>query len=348
VNKLRVGVIGLGIGRSHIRGYQSHHGAEVVAIADLDETRLRLAGDEFKVPHRYRDAQEMLAKENLDVVSVCTPNKFHRPMTLAALRAGCHVLCEKPMAMNAAEGREMLAAAEKAGKRLMINFSYRFLPPSWAIKTHIDAGTLGEIYFARTTWLRRRFIPGFGGWFVQREFSGGGPIIDLGVHRLDLALWLMGYPKPVWVLASTYNHIGKRLAEENGARFDVEDFGVALIKFKNGATLELEASWASHIAEQELMETRLFGTLGGAVQRNVAEGYKFEAELFVEKNGAHYDMKLHYPPGGEVPNQFQHFVDSIVHDRPHIATGEEGLVVMELLDAIYESAASGTPVSITT
>ncbi len=346
MTKLRVGVIGLGIGRSHIRGFQSHPCAEVVAIADLDETRLQASGDEFKIPNRYRDAQEMLTKEKLDIVSVCTPNKFHKPLTLAAFKAGCHVLCEKPMAMNTAEAREMLPAAKKAGKRLMINFSYRFRPESWAIKTQVDDGVLGDVYFARTIWLRRRFMPGFGGWFGQKELSGGGPIIDLGVHRLDLALWLMGYPKPVWVLASTSNVIGSRLAEENGAKFDVEDFGVALIKFENGATLELETSWTSYIAEQELMETRLLGTRGGAVQRNVAEGYKFEAELFVEKNGAHYDMKLHHPPGPEIPNQFQHFVDCLIHNRPHIATGEEGLVVMELLDAIYESAASGKPVQI--
>jgi len=346
VNKLRVGVIGLGIGRSHIRGFQSHPSAEVVAIADLDEARLKASGDEFKIANRYRDAQEMLTKEALDIVSVCTPNKFHKPLTLAAFQAGCHVVCEKPMAMNTAEGRAMLAGARKAGKRLMINFSYRFLPQSRAIKAQVDAGALGDIYFARTMWLRRRYLPGLGGWFSRKELSGGGPIIDLGVHRLDLALWWMGYPRPVWVLASTYNAIGSRIAKENGAKFDVEDFGVALIKFENGATLELEASWTSHIAEQELMETRLFGTRGGAVQRNLGEGYRFEAELFVEKNGAHYDMKLHHPPGPEIPNQYQHFIDSIVRDQPHIATGEEGLVVMELLDAIYESAASGKPVPI--
>jgi predicted dehydrogenase len=346
VTKLRIGIIGLGIGRSHIRGYQSHPSAEVVAIADLDETRLKASGDEYKIPHRYRDAQEMLAKEKLDVVSVCTPNKFHKPLTLAALAAGCHVLCEKPMAMHAVEAREMLDAAKRAKKRLMINFSYRFMPSSWALKTQVDAGALGDIYFARTIWLRRRGLPGLGGWFGQKDLAGGGPIIDLGVHRLDLALWLMGYPKPAWVLASTSNAIGARVAKQKGVKFDVEDFGVALVKFHNGAALELEASWASHIAEQELMETRLLGTTGGAVQRNVGEGYKFESELFVERDGMHYDMKLHCPPGQEVPNQFHHFVDSIVHDKPHIATGEEGLIVMELLDAIYESAASGRPVQI--
>lgn len=346
MKKLRVGIIGLGIGRSHIRGYQSHPGAEVVAIADLDETRLKVSGDEYKIAGRYRDAQEMLAKEKLDIVSVCTPNKFHKPLALAALEAGCHVLCEKPMAMNTAEAREMLEAAKRARKRLMINFSYRFLPQSWAIKAQVDAGALGDIYFARTIWHRRRGMPGFGGWFGQKDLAGGGPIIDLGVHRLDLALWLMGYPKPVWVMASTYNTIGSRVAKEKGAKFDVEDMGVALIKFANGATLELEASWAAYIAEQELMETRLLGTLGGAIQRNVGEGYKFESELFVEHNGVHYDMKLHHPPGPDVPNQYHHFIDCIVHDKPHIATGEEGLIVMELLDAIYASAASGRPVPI--
>ena len=346
MNKLRVGIIGLGIGRHHIRGYQSHPNAEVAAIADLDETRLKVSGDEYKIEHRYRDAQEMLTQEKLDVVSVCTPNKFHKPLTIAALEAGCHVLCEKPMAMNTAEARAMLDAAKRAGKRLMINFSYRFSAPSWAVKAQVDAGALGDIYFARTIWHRRRGIPGFGGWFGQKDLAGGGPIIDLGVHRLDLALWLMGYPKPVWVLASTYNTIGSRIAKEKGAKFDVEDLGVALIKFENGATLELEASWAAYIAEQELMETRLLGTIGGAVQRNVGEGYKFEAEVFFERNGSHYDMKLHHPPGPEVPSQFHHFLDSILQDKPHIATAEEGLTVMELLDAIYESAASGQPVKI--
>lgn len=346
MNKLRVGIIGLGIGRHHIRGYQSHPNAEVAAIADLDETRLKVSGDEYKIEHRYRDAQEMLTQEKLDVVSVCTPNKFHKPLTIAALEAGCHVLCEKPMAMNTAEARAMLDAAKRAGKRLMINFSYRFSAPSWALKAQVDAGALGDIYFARTIWHRRRGIPGFGGWFGQKDLAGGGPIIDLGVHRLDLALWLMGYPKPVWVLASTYNTIGSRIAKEKGAKFDVEDLGVALIKFENGATLELEASWAAYIAEQELMETRLLGTIGGAVQRNVGEGYKFEAEVFFERNGSHYDMKLHHPPGPEVPSQFHHFLDSILQDKPHIATAEEGLTVMELLDAIYESAASGQPVKI--
>ncbi len=345
MEKLRIGVIGLGMGRHHIAGYQNHPGAQVVAASDVDESRLNEICDKYSVPQRYTSVDEMLGSEKLDVVSVATPNKFHKELALAAFSAGCHVLCEKPMAMSAAEGREMLAAAKQAGKRLMINFSYRFSDQSMALKQQVDSGILGEVYFARTVWHRRRGLPGFGGWFGQKELSGGGPLIDLGVHRLDLALWLMGYPRPVWVLGSAYNPIGSELAERQNKKFDVEDLAVGLIKFENGATLALEASWAANIKENEFMETRLYGTRAGLVQRNLDETYKFEAELFLEKNGAHFDMKLHPPVPGAV-SPYYHFVDAILNDRPHTAPGEEGLLVMEILDAIYQSAAQGGPVQI--
>jgi len=345
MGKIRVGVVGLGMGRHHIAGYQSHPEAEVVAIADLDEARLIEIGDQYGVPNRYATLEEMLAEQALDVVSVATPNKFHMPLTVAALEAGCHVLCEKPMALSAAEARQMLAAAARAQRRLMINFSYRFGEQSQALKERVDAGELGEIYFGRTMWHRRRGLPRFGGWFGRKAMSGGGPLIDLGVHRLDLALWLMGYPKPVWVMGGAYNPIASALAREQGVEYDVEDLAVAMIRFENGAMLELEASWAANVQERELMETRLLGTKGGLVQRNLNEGYEFEAEIYVERAGAHYDMKLHAPPRHR-SNAMQHFIESIVKDVPHIATGEEGLLVMEILDAIYESAAKGEPVHI--
>lgn len=340
---LRVGVIGLGMGRAHIQGYQSHPGAEVVAVADLNKDRLQAVADECKVPQRYISAQEMLDKEGLDVVSIATPNKFHKPLTLAAFKAGCHVLCEKPMAMNAAEGREMIAASKKAKKRLMINFSFRFKEQSWALKKQVESGILGDIYFARTVWHRRRGIPS--GWFGQKALAGGGPLIDLGVHRLDLALWLMNYPKPEWVMSSAYNKIVGPLAKKEKKSFDVEDFAAGFIKFKNGMTLEVEASWAANIAELEFMETRLFGTKGGLVQRNLGEGYKFEAEIYVEREGCQFDMKLH-PPVPAVKGGPHHFINCIQNKTPHIATGEEGLIVMELLDTIYLSAKKGAPVKI--
>lgn len=345
VKTLRVGVIGLGMGRGHVRGFQAHGGCKVVAVADPDDARLAQVSKEFNVPKRYASGEEMIDKEELDVVAVATPNKFHMPLTVAALRKGCHVLCEKPMAMNAAEARRMLNAARKADRRIMINFSFRFTPQSQALRREVDRGTLGDVYFCRTVWLRRRGLPGFGGWFGQKALSGGGPLIDLGVHRLDLALWMMGYPQPVWVTASTYDHLAREIAAREGKKFDVEDFAAGFVKFENGATLEIEASWAGHIKEQELMHTRWMGTSGGMVQYNVNEGYDFHAELFTERDGVRYDMAPH-PPYPHVPSPMEHFIESIVKDTPHTATGEEGLIVMQLLDAIYESAAKGEPVKV--
>ena len=186
-------------------------------------------------------------------------------------------------------------------------------------------------------------MPKFGGWFGQKDLSGGGPLIDLGVHRLDLALWLMGYPEPEWVMGSAYDYLGSARAKREGAEFNVEDLASGYIRFKNGATLVLEASWAANIKEKELMITRLLGTNGGLVQRNLNEGYDFEAEIYYEKDGSLFDLKLS-PSSPAAPSAMYHLVDSIIADSPHTATGGEGLTVMRLLDAIYESAGSRQPV----
>jgi predicted dehydrogenase len=345
MKQFRVGVIGLGMGEGHIRGYQSHPRAKVVAIADVDPNRLRDVGDRYNIPVRYDSAETMLRRERLDVVSVATPNKFHNPLTIAALKSGAHVLCEKPMALNAREAREMLAAAKKARRRIMINFSYRFTAAAQALKQHVDTGVLGDVYFARTVWLRKRGIPGLGGWFGIKAMSGGGPLIDLGVHRIDLALWLMGYPKPVWVMGSTYDRLVKPLARKASAKFDVEDLAVGLVKFANGATLEVEASWTSHIGEGELMETRLLGTKGGLVQRNVGGGYDFEGRLYLDRGGRIEEVATK-PVQHRLGGPMAYFIECLATGKPHIATGEEGATVMQVLDAIYASAAKGAPVRI--
>jgi len=343
--RLRVGVIGLGIGRKHIEGWREHPDVDVVAIADLDGKRLDRIGEQFGIGARYATMDEMLATERLDVVSVCTPNKFHHDLTIAAFGAGCHVLCEKPMAMNAEEGRKMLAAAQRASRRLMINFSYRFSAQSRALKAQVDAGVFGDFYFGRTVWHRRRGMPGFGGWFGTKALAGGGPLIDLGVHRLDLALWLMGYPKPVWVMGSAYDPIAGELAARSGKTFDVEDLAAAMIRFDNGATLMIEASWAANIQEAELMETRLLGTRAGLLQKNLNEGYTFDAHIFMEQNGAQFDMRLN-PPADGAHSAMYDYAEAILCDAPHPAPGEEGLIVMEILDAIYASAAAGAPICV--
>lgn len=345
MGKLRVGVIGLGMGKHHVNNFCDQDAAEVAAIADLNEDLLKEIGDKHEIDGRYTDAEEMIAKENLDIVAIATPNKFHKPLTLAAFKAGSHVLCEKPMAMNTAEAEEMLAAAKAADRRLMINFSYRFNPLSWQIKEEVERGFLGDIYHAETRWMRRDGLPRFGGWFGKKELSGGGPLIDLGVHRLDLALWLMDYPKPVWVMAGASSILAVERAKQEGKEFNVEDFASALIKFDNGATLQVTVSWISHIKEAELMETRLLGSKGGMRQWNTGGGYDFTAEFYNNHDGCHYNMQ----PVGKMPgpgSSMEHFIDCIVNDKPHKASGEEGLIIMEILDAIYKSAEEGIPIEI--
>ncbi|MCP4176239.1 MAG: Gfo/Idh/MocA family oxidoreductase [bacterium] len=346
MNKVKVAVVGLGMGRSHILGYKTHPDAEIIAAVDVDKNKLNEVGKkEFNIAYLYTSIDDMLNECKPDIVSIAVPNVFHKEMTIKALKAGCHVLCEKPMAMNSSEAKEMLEVSKNVNKRLMINFAFRFTDQSFALKKQVEKGILGEIYFGRTVWHRRRGFPGFGGWFGKKEMSGGGPLIDLGIHRLDLALWLMNYPKPDWIMAGTNNYLGEKHAKEKNAEFSVEDFGTAMIKLKNNAMLELEASWAANIKGAEEMSTRLLGTEGGLIQKNVNEGYEFEAEFYLEKDGCLFDMKLH-PPVPASHSSYYHFVDSIINDKPHIATAEEGVTIMKILDAIYKSAEIGEPVKL--
>lgn len=347
---LGVGVIGMGMGGAHADGYDACERAELVAICDRDTDRLRQrAGEHSLAADRcFTDHCEMLSRAGelgMEAVSIALPNALHAPVTIAAFKAGMHVLCEKPMAMNATQARAMMAAGKKARRTLMINLSYRFHDHSRSLKRIVDSGALGEVYFGRTAWHRRRGMPGFGGWFGQKKLAGGGPIIDLGVHRLDLAMWLMGNPRPVTVSASTYSHIGAAEARKRKKAFDVEDLGCALIRFDNGATIILEASWAGFSEKREDMVTQLFGTKGGIIQRNIGEGYEFEALAFTEKDGALWQQKLQQPtePGGSA---YCEFVDAVLDNRPPLATGRHGLDVQLILDAIYKSAAAGREIRI--
>ncbi|MBQ4106107.1 MAG: Gfo/Idh/MocA family oxidoreductase [Lentisphaeria bacterium] len=358
MDKLRAGVIGLGMGGNHLRGYLEHPDVEVVAIADRRDDRRALLPGQYPTFNGkiYHEGIEMIRHEQLDIVSVAVPNNQHKDLTIAALESGANVLCEKPMAMNTAEAQEMLDTAKRCGKKLGIDFSYRFTPQSRAMKELVESGILGNIYYARTVWLRRRGIPGMaknnfntnsgapmGSWFFNKAESGGGPLIDLGVHRLDLALWLMGYPEPSCVMGSTYCALAPELTRRQGLDYTVEDFACAMIKFKNGATLELDASWASNIRENEQMSTRLLGEKGGLYQYNLNETYRYDVELYQEIDGRQYDTKLH-TPCPEPPGAFQLFVDAVRDDTPFLVQPEEGVTVMRLLDAIYESNRTGKPV----
>ncbi len=352
--KLKAGVIGLGMGWGHLAGYMNHPDVEVVAIADRLEHKREAAQKEFNLPKVYTEGIDMIRNEKLDILSVAVPNNQHKELTIAGLEAGANVLCEKPMAMNTAEAEEMLATAKRLNKKLGIDFSYRFNPQSRAMKALVEEGRLGEIYYGRSVWLRRRGVPGIGKadfnskggageWFFDKQQSGGGPLIDLGVHRLDLALWLMGYPEPAWVMGSTYCKLADKMAAKYGQHYTVEDFACAMIKFKNGATLELDASWASNIKENEQMSTRLLGDKGGLYQYNLNEGYTYDVELYQELEGRQFDSKLH-TPCPNTPSAFQLFADAVRDNTDFLVQPEEGVTVMRLLDAIYESNRTGKPV----
>ena len=234
----------------------------------------------------------------------------------------------------------MLAAQRKAGKNLMINFSYRFLDMSCALKQQVEAGAVGDIYFGRTVWHRRRGIPGFGGWFTNKELAGGGPLIDLGVHRVDLALWLMGYPDPVAISGSTYNVIAKELAKRAKKTYTVEDLACGIVKFANGATLLVEASWAVNNNQEEEMITTLYGTKGGLVQKNLNGTYQWRAEIYTEEGGNLYTKVLDKALVSS-PSAYSEFVSSILEKRPPSAPGEDGLKVMKVLEGLYRSAETG-------
>lgn len=343
-SKIRVGVVGVGIGGLHIEGYKMSPQAEVVALSDINAERAASTAERFGVSKVYTDYEKMIAQCDLDAVSVCTPNSLHAPVAIAAFQAGCHVLCEKPIALNAAEGQKMVDAGKASGKLFMMGFNNRFRGDTQVLKGMIDRGELGDIYYAKTGWLRRRGIPGFGGWFTTKSMSGGGPLIDLGVHVLDLALYLMGNPKPVGAIGSSYavfgpNQPGKQqfAAADPRGTYDVEDLATGFVKFANGATVFVEASWASNV-ETERIYTSLMGTKGGADLGPL--------RVYTEKDGVQVDIVPQCPNINGHNAEVLHFLDCIVNGKQPLATGEHGLDVIKILDAIYESAETGQMVKI--
>ena len=347
---LKVGIIGAGgIARmAHIPGYQALEDVEVAAVADVDEQAARRTAEEFDVPRVFTDYRDLLALDDIEAVSVCTPNFMHKEPTIAALRAGKHVLCEKPIARNAAEGRAMVAAARRYRRQLMVALQWRFRPEAQVLKRFVEAGDLGEVYHAHARAMRRRGIPGWGD-FVEKEKSGGGPLIDIGVHILDLTLWLMGHPRPVSVTGVTYAKFGHRrdvvglLGQWDVERFSVEDFAVGLVRFANGASLLLEASFAANLKEN-VFNTHLYGTEAGASA--------FPLEIYGERHGAVTDTTV--PTFGRWARVKPHsaevaaFVEALRNGKPVPVPGEEALVATEIIDGIYASAARGRVVRMRT
>ncbi|MGF1635195.1 MAG: Gfo/Idh/MocA family protein [Phycisphaerae bacterium] len=336
--KLRVGVIGTGIGKHHMRQYAKCERAELVAMCDADEKRLAEANDEFKLEHTFTDAQKMFESGLIDAVSVGTPNASHAPLTIAALKAGVHVLCEKPMAMNTGEALEMIRTAKQTGRKLGIHFNHRMNPQVHAMRRYVEAGELGDVYFARTFWHRRRGIPGRPG-FVSKAYAGGGAMIDLGVHMLDSALYVMGHPKIKSLSAQVYTKFNK--VDVPHLDMDVDDFAVSFVRFDTGATLEMEISWASHHDHPEQRLLQVYGTNGG-LKRSIDSYGDGNAQFFTRKHGHFADTAILNPEN--VPTVQDDFVAACLDARDPLCSMEHGLMTMRILDALYESSATGKEV----
>lgn len=351
---LRVGVIGAGVGAAHLAGYSKLPHVEIVAVAGLDDDRVRLVADTYHVEQTYHDYQRLLERHDIDAVSVCLPNSLHAPVSIEAMQAGKHVLVEKPLARNATEARAMIAAAEEHKRILMVSFNRRYRGDVHWLKQYIAAGKLGDIYYAKAYWMRRAGIPRLGSWFVSKETAGGGPLIDLGVHVLDMAMYLMGEPHPVAVSGSAYAKFGPRnLKGWNTTQFsaedkpyEVEDLASAFIRLHNGATLLLEASWATHSSFGDDFGVVLFGTEGGAEITVRNYGHENTLKIFTDIDGIAVDSAPQTREGEGHSGVITQFVSAVLHGTPAVPSAEDGLRRALVLDACYRSAAEGREVLI--
>ena len=347
MSKVKIGLIGAGnIANTHLEAYQNVPDAEIVAICDINPKRLEKTANRFNIERRYPDVESMLAANpDLDAADVCVWNCNHAECTIKALNAGLNVLCEKPMAYSVKEAEEMLAVAEKNGKLLMIGFVLRFSDDAKIAMDFINKGYLGDIYYSKAQYVRRHGNPG--GWFSDKSRSGGGPIIDLGVHVIDLTRYMMGNPKPVSVYAVASERLGDRKHLKTGAGWvpedatdkdicDVEDFATALIRYDNGACTFLETSY--DINGEDIGKKQLFGTKGGMDLSNGVKLYTTVNDFMAD-----IDVKTANLKGGQdmFVAEMSHFIDCVKNGTPCRAKAEDGIAVMKILDAIYESARTG-------
>ncbi|MDL2287076.1 Gfo/Idh/MocA family oxidoreductase [Eubacteriales bacterium OttesenSCG-928-G02] len=344
---VKIGIIGAGnIGSTHAGSYQKCPNAKITAVCDIDFEKAKSFAARFNIPNAYASYDEMLAAEELDGVSVCTWNSAHKDATIASLKAGVNVLCEKPMAMNRFEAMEMEKVANETGKLLMIGFVRRFSSDTYTIKKFIDGGSVGDIYYIKAAYLRRNGCPG--GWFGDMRYSGGGPLIDLGVHVMDISRYFAGCPKPVSAYGYSYNNLGPNRAigytPDPNAQFknDVEDFSGGIIKFDNGMTLSMEASFNMNIkSDSQVME--IHGTKGGI-------NLHPSLQLFTQMNGMYVDVAPsngnYNPVGWLFDEEMNHFVACISEGIECKSPARDGVILMEIIDAIYESAKTNKLVEI--
>ncbi|MBC2259494.1 Gfo/Idh/MocA family protein [Listeria booriae] len=353
---LKIGIIGCGgiANGKHMPSLKSVVEAEMVAFCDIVEERAVKAKADFGDANAsvYTDYKELLADKTIDVIHVCTPNISHAEISIAAMEAGKHVMCEKPMAKSTEEAQSMIDASKKTGKKLTIGYQNRFRKDSQFLQEVCANNELGEIYYAKAKAIRRRAVPTWG-VFLDEEAQGGGPLIDIGTHALDLTLWMMDNYKPKYVVGNAYHKLSQRENAANAwgpwdpSKFTVEDSAFGFITMENGATIVLESSWALNTLDVGEAMTALCGTEGGADMENglringESHSQMYEKQIQLEAGGVDF-----YDGTGDDPAELeaQQWIDSILDDTDPVVKPEQALVVTQILEAIYESSQTGKPV----
>ncbi len=345
--KVRYAFIGSGgIAGAHLRFLKERPEVELVALADVRVESAQKFAEQYNISQTFADYREMLDKVKPDAVSVCTPNGLHCQNSVDALNAGAHVLVEKPMAMNATEAQRMIDAAKKNGRKLVIGFQWRYGAASQFLRSHVEAGKFGDIMYARAQAMRRRGIPNWG-VFGRKDLQGGGPMIDIGVHIIEVCHYVMGSPKPVAASGSTFTYLGNKKSDVKSMwpnwdhkTYTVEDLAVGQIRFENGAMLTIESSFVAHCPDKwnfELLGTKAGGTFDPPQIYTDQDGYMVNTQPAWLPTGDHSDvMKL----------KINNFVDHVAHNKPSLCPAEHGLMVQKMLDGIYQSAAVGKEVAI--
>ncbi len=347
---IQVGVIGTGsISEFHLHAYSKNPEVELAAVCDLNEDRARAAAAKFGAGTVYSDYRELLADPSIEAVSICTWNNTHAEISIAALQAGKHVLVEKPLCRTVEEALRMQDAVRSSGKQLQVGFVRRYESKAALVRQFAEQGEFGDIYYAKASTLRRLGNPG--GWFADIERSGGGPLIDIGVHVIDLCWFLMGRPKPVSVSGNTYRQLGNRsnvqhlsfykAADYQADLNTVEDLANALIRFENGASLAVDASFTLH-AREDKTSIALYGSRGGLELEPelvmVTEKFDTILNVYPQTDSKSFDF------GGAFQSEIDHFVQCVRTGQEPLSPVEDGVAIMRILNGIYESARTGREV----
>ncbi len=346
MREIRVGIIGCGgiATRKHMPALKKVKGVKLVGFCDIilsrAEDAMKAFGDEGA--RAYSDYKELLADESIEVVHVCTPNRSHSFITVDALKSGKHVMCEKPMAINSAEAKKMLEARDATGMKLSVGYQNRFREDSLYMKAEAEAGTFGDIYYAKATALRRRAVPTWGVFLNEYE-QGGGPLIDIGTHALDLTLWIMNNYKPKYCVGTAYHKLndnpdsGNKWGPWNPEKFTVEDSAFGFIVMENGATIVLESSWAINMLDTREGITTLCGTKAGG---DMIDGVRINGA----RCGKQYTLTPNlYPTGASASSltadrEAKSWIECVVNDTAPVTSADEAYVVTRILEGIYESA----------